>query len=261
MKRLIVWGMLLLIGVLGMSSTCYADFEGVPSWAYEANDNVPGFVDKDGKPIPNIYIKEGMILVDVYGSWAQDAIVYCAKQGYLDGMLSRKYWFNPNSYLNKSELAILLGRKKGIDFSQYKVDFFSDLKVSDFAEYDEAVVGAFKLTPYYVNWAGSEGIIMGSSKGVFNDDSITREEAATIIDRYIAKNTSLYDNIKLDNSLSFKDENEISSWAKESVERLSKIKLFNGDEKGFFNPQQNISREEICQIIFNLAKKQNSNSL
>ncbi|WP_312647263.1 S-layer homology domain-containing protein [Aminipila sp.] len=83
---------------------------------------------------------------------------------------------------------------------------------------------------------------------------MTREQAATIIDRYIAKNTSLYNSVKLDNSLSFKDENEISSWAKESVERLSKIKLFNGDEKGFFNPQENISRAEICQIIFNLAK-------
>ncbi|MHC1723280.1 MAG: S-layer homology domain-containing protein [Aminipila sp.] len=261
MKRLIVWGMLLLIGALGMSSTCYADFEGVPSWAYEANDNVPGFVDKEGKPIPNIYIKEGMILVDVYGTWAQDAIVYCAKQGYLDGMLSRKYWFSPSSYLYKSELAILLGRKSSINYMQYKEDFFKDIKVSDVDWNNEYLSLMDKVAPYYVNWAGSEGILKGSSQGVLNNDSLTREQAATMIDRFVAKNTNLYDGLKIDGELSFKDKEQISSWAKESVERLSKIKLFNGDEKGFFNPQGNISRAEICQIMFNLAKNQNSNSL
>ncbi|WP_312647262.1 hypothetical protein [Aminipila sp.] len=163
MKRLIVWGMILLIGALGMSSTCYADFEGVPSWAYEANDNVPGFVDKNGNQIPNIYINDNMTMVDVYGNWAQEAIVYCAKQGCLDGMLSRKYWFSPSSYLRKSELAILLGRKKGIDYSQYRVDFFTDISVSDYAMYGEYSTLMDKAAPYYVNWAGSEGILKGSS--------------------------------------------------------------------------------------------------
>lgn len=259
MKRLIFWGMLLLIGALGMTSICYADSEGVPSWDYEHNDNVPCRVDENGNQIPNIYINDNMILVDVYGRWSQKAITYCAKQGYLDGMLIQKFDYNPCLGINKAELSMLLGRKAKIDYSQYKKDFFTDVKLQDCDlsgtyDYTDWYIN---FTPYYVNWAGLDGILKGNGQGALNNSELDREQAATIIDRFVEKHTNLYDSLEFDGDLSFKDKDQISSWAKEGVGRLSEIKVFNGDSKGFFYPHQYLSREEICQIIYNIAKKQN----
>lgn len=261
MKRLIFWGMSILIGILGMTLICYADFDGVPSWDYEHNDNVPCRVDEKGNQIPNIYINDTMILVDVYGKWSQEAITYCAKQGYLDGMLVRKFDYNPYSYVDKAELSMLLGRKAKIDYSKYKKDFFTDIRLQDYDlsgtyDYTDWYVN---FTPYYVNWAGLDGILKGNGQGALNNSELDREQAATIIDRFVEKHTHLYDGLKFDEDLSFKDKDEILSWAEEGVVRLSKIKVFNGDSKGFFNPHQSISREEICQIIFNLEKQEGLN--
>lgn len=273
MRRLIIGGIFVLIVVLGMSLISFADssdlsessdFPGVPSWDYDHNDNVPGFVDKDGNLIPNIYIGNNMILVDVYGKWAQEAITYCAEQGYLDGMLSRKYFFNPESGVWKSDLVLFLGRKEGIEYSRYAEDCFSDIKLEDYdlsGSYDYSDWYS-NFSPYYVNWAGAEGILKGSGQGILNNiEGLTREQAATIIDRYIVKKTTLYERVKFDEALNYKDQDQIADWAREGVERLSKIKLFNGDQNGRFNPKKGFTRAEVCQIIFNLAKMEASNSL
>ena len=111
------------------------------------------------------------------------------------------------------------------------------------------------LTPYYVNWAGQEGILKGSGNGALNNaESFNREQAATILDRYIASKTTLYDGVKFDQDLMYKDQDQISNWAKDSVRRLSTIKLFKGDSKGYFNPRGGFTRAEVCQIIFNIEQ-------
>lgn len=256
MKKIIF--VVLFTLILGTNVISYAHSSepfGPLPWDYDHNDNVPGFVDKNGDPIPNIVIDDDITMVDVYGNWAQEAITYCAKQGYLDGMLTRKYFFSPPSTIDKSDLAVLLGRRSNIAYDQYTNDCFSDISL----EYSD-LSGAYdysdwysNFTPYYVNWAGAEGLLKGSGQGgALNKDELNREQAATIIDRYITKYTNLYAEMKTDGSFTYHDQAQISDWAKESIERLSTIKLFNGDEKGNFNPEKYVSRSEICQLIYNL---------
>lgn len=266
MKRLITKGIIVLIGILCTTLISFASSSDlttspgnidVPSWDYEHNGNIPEYVDEDGNPIPNITINDEMTLVDVYGKWSQEAIVYCAKQGYLDGMFTRKYFFSPSAGIDKADLAILLGRMEKIEYSKYTKDYFSDIQSKN---YD--LSGSYDYSdwyrnyiPYYVNWAGEEEIFKGSGNGVLNNaEGFNREQAAAIIDRYIASKTSLYDGVKFDQNLSYKDQAQISSWAKDSVRRLSTIKLFKGDSNGFFNPKGDVTRAEVCQIIFNIER-------
>ena len=267
--KLIIGGIWALIGVLGMNLTSCANasdasespdsFRGLP-WDYYNSNNAPGYVDEDGNIIPNIYISDGMILVDVYGHWAQEVITYCAEQGYLEGMLIRKYWFNPEMFVYKYDLAIFLGRKEGIDYNQYTEEYFSDVKLEDYdlsGTYDYS--DWYKnFSPYYVNWAGTEGLLLGNGQGgLDNTEVLTREQAATIMDRYIMKKMSLYDGVNFDGALDYKDQDKITDWAREAVERLSKIKLFNGDPNNCFNPQNYLTRAELCQLIYNLEQMEN----
>lgn len=266
MKRLMIKGIILLIGILCTASISLADTvdlmaspnsADVPPWDYEHNDNIPQYVDKDGNLIPNITISDKITLVDVYGNWAQEAIVYCAKQGYLDGMFNRKYFFYPSDGVSKIDLAILLGRKEKIEYSKYTKDYFSDIQSKDYdlsGSYDYSDWYR-NYTPYYVNWAGEEGILKGSGNGLLNAaEGFNREQAAAIIDRYIASKTTLYDGIEFNQGLLYKDQDQISSWAKDGVRRLSAIKLFQGDTNGYFNPKGGFTRGEVCQIIFNIEQ-------
>ena len=267
--KLIIGGIGTLIGVLAINLANYAnpsdasgssDFCMVPSWDYDHNDNVPGFVGDDGNIIPNIYIGDDMILVDVYGKWAQEAITYCAEQGYLDGMLARKFWFSPEVGVSKSDLAVFLGRKESIEYSRYTEEYFYDVKLEDYdlsGTYDYSDWYS-NFSPYYVNWAGSEGLLLGNGQGGLDIiEGMTREQAAIIMDRYIMKRTSLYDGVKFDGTLDYKDQDKITDWAREAVERLSKIKLFNGDPNNCFNPQNYLTRAELCQLIYNLEQMEN----
>ena len=268
-KKTIIGGIWALIVVLGMNLTSCtnssdasesSDFFMAPSWDYDHNDNVPGRVDDDGNIIPNIYIRDDMILVDVYGQWAQEAITYCAERGYLDGMLIRKFWFSPPLGVCKSDLAVFLGRKEGIEYSRYTEEYFSDVRLEDYdlsGTYDYSDWYS-NFSPYYVNWAGSEGLLLGNGQGgLDNIEGLTREQAAIITDRYIMKKTSLYDGVQFDGALDYKDQGQIADWAREAVERLSKIKLFNGDPNNCFNPQNYITRAELCQLIYNLEQMEN----
>jgi N-acetylmuramoyl-L-alanine amidase CwlA len=52
----------------------------------------------------------------------------------------------------------------------------------------------------------------------------------------------------------FKDFDKISDWAKPSVERLEKLKILTGDENNNFNPESNITRQEVAVIIDRVLK-------
>ena len=50
----------------------------------------------------------------------------------------------------------------------------------------------------------------------------------------------------------FADAEDISVWARESVERLVTLGLVSGYEDGTIKPLANITRAEIAKILFNL---------
>lgn len=53
----------------------------------------------------------------------------------------------------------------------------------------------------------------------------------------------------------FKDEKNISAWARDEVKKVFDAEIMLGDEKGNFNPKKNITREEVAVIIAKLLEK------
>lgn len=59
---------------------------------------------------------------------------------------------------------------------------------------------------------------------------------------------------ELSDDFMFKDINNVSAWAKESVLTVEELGLMNGDDLGNFNPKNNLTREEFAVVINNLLE-------
>ena len=60
-------------------------------------------------------------------------------------------------------------------------------------------------------------------------------------------------NNKVENTnIDFKDEKNISSWAKDSVKEMVKLGLIKGMEDGRFAPKEKLTRAQIAQVVFSM---------
>ncbi len=91
-----------------------------------------------------------------------------------------------------------------------------------------------------------ENIIEGKGDGIFApDDKVTRQEAATILDR-IGKYFNLsYTEVYY----TFDDENEISFWAMDSVQRLCNLGVMKGMGNGKFDPEGGYTTEQAIVTL------------
>lgn len=62
------------------------------------------------------------------------------------------------------------------------------------------------------------------------------------------------DKIKELIELAFKDIDNVSNWAKPSVERLEKLGIFKGDEEGNFKAHDEVDRQELAVVIDRVLK-------
>ncbi len=102
----------------------------------------------------------------------------------------------------------------------------------------------------YCNQLGY-GIIQGDKEQNANPDKpLSRYEIATIAARVLGTDCSLYP------SQTGKYQDEIQSWAVKSVSAMTKLGIIGGhkEKKGyFFNGNDNVTREQVCKIMVELA--------
>ena len=104
----------------------------------------------------------------------------------------------------------------------------------------------------YINWANEKGIIKGTGEGNFEGDrNITRQEIATILNRY-EKAMNL--NLSKKDVVDFSDNDKIADWAKEDVKEAHEKGIFNGKDQNMFDPLANITRAEVAQVVVNMDK-------
>ncbi len=102
----------------------------------------------------------------------------------------------------------------------------------------------------YLEIAREKEIFTGEGNDMASPDrSITRAEAATMIDR-----CRLVMGVPLPSEAGrpFSDESEIPQWAVDSVRRLSAGGAVEGDSDGRFYPQRNLSRAEAATLAIRL---------
>lgn len=164
-------------------------------------------------------------IYDISGHWCESNILELASKNKLNKFFYCD--FIPNQAISRAEFVMLMNDALGIpaDFSGTK---FIDAEMS--------------VAKHYITSSASRGIVNGVSEYEFGtNEPITREDAATIIGRYLNLNGSI--------SLNFSDRTEISDYANEYVAQCNKSGIVQGYEDGTFRPKNNITAAEAAAII------------
>ena len=99
-----------------------------------------------------------------------------------------------------------------------------------------------------MNWAASEGIISGTTSTTFApDSSITREQMAVIMKNYTDKMG--YSIPKTLEAVTFADNANITSWAKEAVKSMQQAGVLAGKMGNQFDPKGNAARAEAAAVL------------
>lgn len=165
-------------------------------------------------------------------SWAEESILKLYNKGIINGKGNGK--FAPNDNVTRAEAVKMIALAFNITDDLAKCSF-SDVKEDSW------------MYPY-IAAATEKEIILGYNADTFGtNDSITREDFATIIVRTIkVMGTELDETETLQN---FKDSENISEYAKEAVEILQKANILNGTDDNLFMPKKTTTRAEASKVI------------
>ena len=160
---------------------------------------------------------------DIHNHWAADNILFAASRGLLSGTSDTT--FSPNTGMSRGMFVTALGRLAGINPDSYKTGKFTDVKADAY------------YAPY-VNWAAQNGIVEGVTATTFAPDSnINREQMAVIMANYAKKLG--YDLPKTLQAVTFADNAQISSWAKNAVRAMQQAGILAGKNGNKFDPKGN----------------------
>lgn len=155
---------------------------------------------------------------------------------YFDGI--DETHFAPDTNITRGDFVKLIGGmyEYYIGFDKEYSENFTD--VSDTSEYAK-----------YIGWAYENGVVDGYTQTQFGpDDLITREQLVAVMHR-LAKLSWSDENITGDNAAAdFSDINEVSSWARESMDWAVKHGIINGRDNNMLVPLSNATRAESAKI-------------
>lgn len=173
-------------------------------------------------------------------AWYHEGVDYALTNGLMNGVGGGK--FEPDGQLTRAQLVTVLYRAAGEPDTGKQVNPFTD--VADDAWYTKAVI-----------WAANNGIVNGVAKNTFApDDSITREQIATMLYRYAGAEAATEDKLS-----AFPDAAKTSDWAKEALNWAVASGLINGvaDANGTasLEPQSTATRAQIATILMRWLEK------
>ena len=177
--------------------------------------------------------------VDVFETDAYyEAIEFVYKNGLFKGVSDNE--FAPDTTMTRAMFVTVLGRLAGIDATYYTETSF-----------DDVVLGTWYAP--YVEWAASEGIVLGYGNGVFGvEDKITVEQAVVIMARYAE-----YAGISTKSSMKlgyFSDAADVADWAVEQMEWIVGEDIYDGED-GKLTPKAPAKRSLIAEILFAFVTK------
>ncbi|MGO4545853.1 S-layer homology domain-containing protein [Paenibacillus sp. 2TAB23] len=199
------------------------------------------FIGRDIYTIPEISSDTTVVVTFVrktpftdiaHDDWFYFSVRYAYNAGLFTGTSETK--FSPSGKMSRAMLATALYRME----NQPNVEFaevFSDVQSGRW--YSDPII-----------WANQSKIVNGYGKGIFAPNkSITREQIAVMLYRYAkGKGLDLHTEIS---SLSFKDANKISAFAKESIHWAVSKGIMNGNSDLTLNPSGLATRAEVATMI------------
>ncbi|RGD89130.1 hypothetical protein DW725_11875 [Clostridiaceae bacterium AM27-36LB] len=170
---------------------------------------------------------------DIHNHWAADNILFAASRGLLYGTSDTT--FSPNTGMTRGMFVTALGRLADINPDSYKTGKFTDVKADTY------------YAPY-ANWAAQNGIVEGVTATTFAPDTnINREQMAVIMANYAKKLG--YDLPKTLQAVTFADNAQISSWAKDAVKAMQQAGILAGKANNRFAPKGTAARAEVATVL------------
>ncbi|RCX21560.1 putative Ig domain-containing protein [Fontibacillus phaseoli] len=168
--------------------------------------------------------------------WAENAILNLAAKEIIQGMAPGQ--FQPDAAVTRAQFVKLLAESLNLQIGNEETGFTDTVKGT---WYYEAVAAAKKA-----------GIIQGYEDGRFGvNEPISRQDIAVMVDRAMA-----YVNMPLNTAQTkfYIDERDLSSYAKQSVSRLSEAGVLNGMSEGRFAPHEQATRAQAAIILFRILQ-------
>ena len=179
------------------------------------------------------YKNPAPVFTDITGHWAADNILFAASRGLLSGTSDTT--FSPDTGMTRGMFVTALGRLAGINPDSYQTGKFTDVKADAY------------YAPY-VNWAAQTGIVEGVTATTFAPDTnINREQMAVIMKNYAAKLG--YDLPQTLKAVTFADNTQISSWAKDAVKSMQQAGILTGKNENKFAPKGTATRAEVATVL------------
>ena len=179
------------------------------------------------------YKNPAPVFTDITGHWAADNILFAASRGLLSG--TSDITFSPGTGMTRGMFVTALGRLAGINPDSYQTGKFTDVKADAY------------YAPY-VNWAAQTGIVEGITATTFAPDTnINREQMAVIMKNYAAKLG--YDLPQTLKAVTFADNTQISSWAKDAVKSMQQAGILAGKNENKFDPKGTATRAEVATVL------------
>lgn len=185
----------------------------------------------DIKEKPSITIES---FTDAVNSWAKDDIQFVLEKNLFKGISNTL--FGVNEKMTRGMIVTVLHRMAGEPSVTITHNPFKDVKSN--AYYAESVA-----------WASEANIVSGLSKDQFGPNAhVTREQLAAFLYRYTSQFNSK-PNSPTEKVTTFKDDAQISDWAKEAMYWAVDQGLLRGDHHQKLNPKQSATRAEVAAII------------
>ncbi|QCT03368.1 metallophosphoesterase [Paenibacillus algicola] len=177
---------------------------------------------------------------DMSGSWAEEYVQKLAAKHIIKGIDHERY--APSVSVTRADFAVLAMRSLGEEGTDSPAVLFND--VAEGAYYASEVSKAAAL-----------GLIQGYEGSFRPKDSITREEAAVLLQRMLrqlgipAAGSS--------SAAAFADADQISPWALRAVTELQELGILNGKGQGVFAPDAPVTRAELAKMIYEVRNQHN----
>ena len=167
--------------------------------------------------------------------WFAKAVQYVSSVKYMNGTSATT--FEPNTKLSRAMMVQILYNMEGKP-AVSEASSYTDISDSDW--YADAVA-----------WAEDNDIVQGYGNGKFGaTDSLTREQAATILNRY-AEYKGL-DVTASANLSSYSDASKVSDWAKSAMQWAVGSKIISGTSATTLDPAGTATRAQMAQILMNM---------
>lgn len=165
--------------------------------------------------------------------WYHDGIHFCVENELMQGLPEEL--FDPNGITTRAQIVMILWRLEGQPYVERSA--FADVTDGDW------------FAPA-LNWAAANEIVLGYADGRFGpNDTITREQFATILYRYAryrVLDTSEAENTDL---LSYEDVQDVSPWAVPAMQWACGSGIINGVSECALWPKETATRAQTAAMI------------